>query len=178
MNSGLRVNTTPKASRKGTPNKLSVAIPNKITLKPRINRGTYRLAGKSLQMTSNRNSPTCRDTINWGRLPGGDQTSGSRYYRPTYDESVLMDSLRGYFSNKIIDEDMIPASRISRYHENARNSTMNKSVAQRGRTERTRNTWATVQPMSIDPRRTMVAKNLITNQEHENQRLWGMIQDQ
>ena len=117
-----RMNTTPKTQRKNAPSKLSVTIPNKITLQPRINRGTYRTTGKSLEMTGNRrlNSP-CRD-LNWGKLPaggpaGGLEGGGVRYYRPTYDESVLMDSLRGYFTNSNFKEDMAPISRVSRYSE-------------------------------------------------------------
>ena len=55
---------------------------------------------------------------------------------------------------------------------------MAKAVTQRGKTDNTRNTWATVQPMSMDPRRTMVANALMTHRDRENKTLWSQVKEQ
>ena len=92
-----------------TPKKqLTVNIPNK--LKPRINKGPHRLVGKSLQPNAMQNF---NKEINWGRLAAG----GARYYRPTFNESAIVDSLKGYFTTPTLKDNVSHLSHLSRYQD-------------------------------------------------------------
>ena len=98
--------------------------------------------GKSFDHTASRKkSVTGVPDLNWGRLPAG----GERYYQPNYNESTMIDSLKDYFTTKLTDiKPDNNTSHLSKYQGDLSANERYKKLRQRGKTDISRNTWATV----------------------------------
>ena len=140
------------------PNRLDT--PKQVAIKPRINRNGLNLVGKSVENTRPRKFiATNGSDIKWGKLPAG----GERYYRPTMNESTMIDSLKDYFTTKLTDiKPESNTSRLSRYQNDLDASVRYKKLRQRGKTDISRNTWSTIQPECMEPSKALIISTLMS----------------
>lgn len=144
VRNAIQKNANTQLNSAKNPNNLIINIPERVTLKPRMNRKPLRLVGKSLDQSAaprrSQFTPKRSSDVNWGRLPPG----GERYYRPNMNESTMIDSLKDYFTTKLTDINPENTSRLSRYQGELSANERYKKLRQRGKTDISRNTWATV----------------------------------